>query len=221
MNINDQLLAALVLYGAPVLFVVLVVAAAGLPLPATLLLIAAGAFVEQGSLSFWQVLGLGVMAAVLGDQIGFWIGRRGGHHLAVRFSRWFGGEERLLQAEAATKRWGGLGVFFTRWLVSPLGPAVNLVCGATAYPWLMFLGFDLAGELVWVVLYVMLGRLFSDRVQALSTLLGNVVWALVGLVAVVVLGWTLVQHLRPAGSRRIQRVRPVPRPEHHESQSLK
>jgi len=221
MNINDELLAALVLYGAPVLFLVLVGAAAGLPLPATLLLLAAGAFVEQGSMNFWQVFGFSVVAAVLGDQIGFVLGRWGGRALILRVSHWSGGEERLRQAEAATQRWGGLGLLFSRWLVSPLGPAVNLMCGATGYPWLLFVGFDLAGEVVWVALYVLLGRLFNDRVQALGTLLGNAVWGIVGLVAVVVLGWALVRQVRLARSgRAIQGVRSAVGGGLHESESI-
>ena len=75
MSLDDQLLSALTLYGLPVLFVAILLAASGIPLPATLLLIAAGSFVEQGSLSFWQVLGIALIATVFGDQLSYGIGR--------------------------------------------------------------------------------------------------------------------------------------------------
>lgn len=52
------------------------------------------------------------------------------------------------------------------------------------------------GEVLWVVLYVMLGRIFSDRVQELMDLLGNLGWVNLGLVVAVVLGWKTVQYLR-------------------------
>ena len=50
MNLTDQLLAALSLYGLPVLFGVIAIAAAGVPMPVTLMLVAAGSFVELGEM---------------------------------------------------------------------------------------------------------------------------------------------------------------------------
>ena len=55
MSITDQLLAALALYGPPVLFVVLMIGCAGIPLPSSLMLVAAGSFVQQGEMNLWQV----------------------------------------------------------------------------------------------------------------------------------------------------------------------
>jgi membrane protein DedA with SNARE-associated domain len=66
------------------------------------------------------------------------------------------------------------------------------------YPWPRFLIWDVLGEVLWVVLYVMLGRIFSDRVAALSEILGNLAWAMAGLVLAVILGWQLTKYLRPA-----------------------
>jgi membrane-associated protein len=195
MTISEQLLGALVLYGLPILFGVLVMAAIGLPLPATLLLIAAGSFVDRGVLNLWAVLGVALVAAVLGDQIGYGLGRWGGRSLAVRIGDRMGTGQ-LDRAEALAARWGSLGIFLSRWLLSPLGPAINLSSGLAAYPWLAFLALDIAGEIIWVGLYVWLGRLFSDRVEALSDLLGNLTWALVGLLFVLLLGWKLLQSWR-------------------------
>jgi TRAP-type mannitol/chloroaromatic compound transport system permease small subunit len=44
----------------------------------------------------------------------------------------------------------------------------------------------------------MLGKFFSDRVQALVEILGNLAWVIVGLIAAVILGWKLLRHLHPA-----------------------
>jgi membrane-associated protein len=54
------------------------------------------------------------------------------------------------------------------------------------------------GEVLWVVLYVLLGKFFSDRVQALVEILGNLAWVIVGLIAAVILGWKLLRYLHPA-----------------------
>jgi membrane protein DedA with SNARE-associated domain len=207
MSLNDYLLLYLVQYGLPVLFGVVLVASLGLPLPATLLLLTAGAFVDQGDLSLWWVLGLAIAAAVAGDHLGYSIGRWGSHRLIASLSRWGGGAERVQQAEQAARRWGGIGVFLSRWLMTPIGPVINLTSGIAEYPLLAFFCFDVLGEGLWVSLYVTLGRLFSDQVQTLSAALGNFTWVIVGLAAMIGLGWLLLRQYRPAGAK--QGVRPL------------
>jgi membrane-associated protein len=78
LNLSDYLLATLGAYGVPVLFVALLVGSAGVPLPASLMLVAAGSFVEQGELDLWPVLALSAAGAVLGDNVGYAAGRWGG-----------------------------------------------------------------------------------------------------------------------------------------------
>lgn len=82
------------------------------------------------------------------------------------------------------------------YLLATLGPVVNLTAGATEYSWPRFLLYDVLGEALWVVLYVLLGRFFSDRVQALSDPLGDLTWAVLALVVTVVLGVLLFRRLR-------------------------
>jgi membrane protein DedA with SNARE-associated domain len=69
----------------------------------------------------------------------------------------------------------------------------------TVYPWPRFALLDVAGELIWVILYVSLGRLFSDKVEAVADLLGNFTCVVLGLAITVLLGWKLWKGL--AGSR--------------------
>lgn len=193
---SDQLLGLLSTYGLPALFVIIAVASAGVPFPITLLLIASGSFVAQGELGLWQVLIIGSAGAVLGDQIGYWLGRTGGRKFVHRITERFGGAEMIKRAEAFTKRWGGAGIFLSRWLVTPLGPWLNLTSGITGYSWPRFLFWDVLGEVLWVVIYVSLGNIFSDRVGALADLLGNLTWVIVGVIAAVILGWKLLQYFR-------------------------
>ncbi len=193
---SDYLLATLGLYGVPVLFVALLIGSAGVPLPASLLLVAAGSFVEQGELDLWPVLALSAAGAILGDNVGYALGRLGGRRLTRRLGRLVGGEKKIEDAEAWLKRREGVGVFLSRWLLTPLGPVVNLTAGATEYSWPRFLLYDVLGEVLWVALYVLLGKFFSDRVQALSDLLGDLTWAVLGLVAAIVLGVLLFRRLR-------------------------
>ena len=95
MSLSDYLLSTLGLYGPSVLFVVLLVGAIGLPSPGSLLLLVAGSFVEQGEMSLWQVLALACAGSVIGDQIGYALGRWGGRRVTSRLERWFGVAEAI------------------------------------------------------------------------------------------------------------------------------
>ena len=195
-GISDRLLAALLLYGLPVLFGVIVLASVGVPLPVSLMLVAAGSFVEQGEFKLWQVAVVATAAAVLGDQIGYGLARWAGRRLVKRIGRKIGGELKIQKAEAFAKRLGGAGIFFTRWAVTALGPWINVTSGIAEYPWRRFILWDVLGQLLWVVLYLMLGFLFSDRVQAIAEILGHLPWIILAFVVAAILGWKVAQYLR-------------------------
>ena len=198
MNITDQLLGALSQYGLPVLFGVIMIAAVGIPLPISMMLVAAGSFVELGEMKLWQVIVVASAGAVIGDQIGYALGRWGGHRVVERIRRRGKGTAKIEQAQAFAERWGAAGIFLTRWLITPLGPWLNLTSGMAGYPWIRFFVWDVLGEVLWVVLYVMLGIFFSDRVQALVEILGNLAWVIVGLIAALILGWNLLRYMKTA-----------------------
>lgn len=186
---REQILAALSQYGSPALFLVVTIAAVGVPLPITLLLIVTGSLVSQGAMNFWLAIGLAGAGSVIGDQIGYGVGRWGGSELVDRFTRLLGGPERLEKAQLTARHWGGLGIFFSRWLVTALGPWVNLASGLAGYPWMRFLVWDALGEFLGALIYVGLGQIFSDRVLALDGVLSDLTWAIVALLAAVFLGW--------------------------------
>ncbi len=193
---RDELLALLSQYGSPALFAIVAAASMGLPLPVALLLIVTGSLIAQGVMSAGWAIGLACAGSIIGDLTGYAIGRWGGRRLLRRISHLLGGQERMDNAEKKVRNWGWAGVFFTRWLLTPLGPWVNLASGATQYPWGRFLLWDVLGECLSVGIYVTLGWIFSDQVMSLDSFLGELTWAIVGLVAVLFLGWKLVANLR-------------------------
>ena len=200
MSITDQLLAALLVYGVPLLFAVVAIAAVGVPFPVSLTLVAAGSFAKQGEMRLLPVILAGSLAAILGDQIGYGLSRWGGRRLIDRITRRLGGEKKIKKAEALSKKWGGPGIFFSRWLVTELGPWLNVTSGIAGYPWRRFIFWDVLGEVLWVVLYVMLGYIFSDRVQYIAEILGNLAWAILALIVAIILGWKLFRYFRPSTS---------------------
>jgi membrane protein DedA with SNARE-associated domain len=205
LSLTDQLLAVISTYGLPALFAVIAIAAVGVPLPVTLALVAAGSFVELGEMRLWQVIIVGSSAAVLGDQVGFLMGRWGGSRIETRLRKTESGADKIARARAFAERWGGTGIFLSRWLVTPLGPWLNLTTGMTDYSWRRFFIWDALGETLWVVLYVLLGKFFSGRIQALVDVLGNLAWVLVGIVLAAILFWWIVRSLQGSPGKAPQK----------------
>jgi membrane protein DedA with SNARE-associated domain len=158
---TDQLLELLTTYGLPALFGAMILAAAGMPFPSSLTLVAMGSFVAQGELSFWPVVFAGASGAIVGDQISYAFGRYGGRPLLAAVTKRIGGADKVEQAEAYSRKWAGWGIFFSRWLIGPLGPWINVTSGLTEYPWVRFIILDVAGEVLWLLIYVSLGRAFT------------------------------------------------------------
>jgi membrane protein DedA with SNARE-associated domain len=194
--VSDLILAWVPEYGLPVLFVALSLAAIGVPFPGTLLLVAVGSLVSQGELPLWPVMATAASAAVLGDQVGYAVGRWGGARLLGGIERHDHG--RLAQARALADRWGAVGIFLSRWLIGPLGPWVNLSSGLAAYSWGRFLLWDVVGEALWVGLYVTAGKVFSDQVAVIADLSSNLAWALVGVLLAAFFAWRLRHALHHA-----------------------
>ena len=142
---------------------------AGLPVPGSLSLLAAGAFAAGGEMRLAEIAAAGLGGAMAGDQVGYWAGARGGPR-ALAWATRRGMGEAIARARAFSGRWGDAGNFLCRWLVSPLGPAINLVSGAIGVRWARFTLFCLLGEVVWVGLYVGLGHAFSRYILAIARL---------------------------------------------------
>ena len=195
---NDQLLAAVSQYGAPALFGIVAIAAIGVPLPITLLLIVAGSMISQGAMNLWWAIGAAAAGSVLGDLCGYAIGRWGGPAIVARLSGLLGNRVDLQAMEAKVKAWGGPGIFLTRWLLSPLGPWINLASGTAGYPWRRFLFWDILGEITGAAVFISLGRFFSDRVMSLYAVLGDLTWAIAALLLAIILGYQLFTYLRRA-----------------------
>lgn len=160
-------------YGLPLLAVVVFLSCLALPVPSSLVMLASGSFVSAGDLPFSLTLLTAFAAAIAGDQTGYLIGRRGGAPLLARLAA--RGERRKLldRARAWINLRGGIGVFLSRWLFSPLGPYVNFIGGATGLDWRRFTVWGAAGEAVWVGLYVGLGMAFAGNIAAAGELAGD------------------------------------------------
>ena len=132
-TLQEYLLSALTDYGVVAIFISVFISAVGVPLPTSFLLLVAGSFIEQGDLNFWPVMLAATIGAILGDHVGYGLGWYGGRAVVSRISKHLNAEALVKKAEAASRKWGGISIFFTRWLVTAPGPYVNLSSGLTHY----------------------------------------------------------------------------------------
>jgi membrane-associated protein len=188
---TDWLLALVPQYGLWLLAATTFLSCLALPFPASILMLTAGGFAAAGDLVLWQAFLAATGGGIAGDQLGYWAGRGFGARLLARLRRDQGRDRLLARADALMDRRGKLAVFLSRWLVSPLGPWVNLVAGSTGYGWLRFTLTGIAGEAVWAGLYVGTGYGFAGNIEAASQALGSALGMIGGAGAVVALGYWL------------------------------
>ncbi len=175
---SEFLLTQVINYGAPILGAIVFLGALGLPFPATIIVVAVGAFCRQGFLS-WPMTGLVAWTCVvLGDCLSYAMGRYAREPVLRRFR----GSNRWAQAEASFQRWGGLSVLLTRFLITGIAVPVNLIAGTSNFSFKQFLLYDLSGEAIWVFGYGGLGYLFGTQWEAISDFLSNMSGLLLGLV---------------------------------------
>jgi undecaprenyl-diphosphatase len=153
----------------------------GVPLPGETALITAGGLVAAGQLSLPLVILVATLAAVTGDTIGYWLGRRGGRALLLRDG--FGASHRrhaVRRADHYFARYGAATVFFGRWV-----PGVRIVAavmaGAARMPWPRFAVANAAGAFAWATtittLAVLVGPAGSAALAAGGLLLGAITLA--------------------------------------------
>lgn len=182
-----DLLALVADWGVVVVALATFLSCLALPVPSSLVMLAAGAFVASGDLPGPAVVAAALGGAIAGDQLGWWAGRVAGARALPRLNARPGPRRLMTQARGALRDRGLMAVYLTRWLFSPLGPYVNLLAGAAGMGWARFTLADLAGEATWVAVYVGLGWAFAGHVADLGATLGNLTGALTAGVLALVL----------------------------------
>ncbi|MBY4892536.1 DedA family protein [Rhodobacteraceae bacterium N5(2021)] len=195
---TETVLSLVSAYGALIVAICAFLSCLLVPIPTSLVMLSAGAFVAAGDLTFAAIWMAAWGAAVLGDNTGFLIGRTGGARVIARLARAPSRAKVIARAEASLAGYDGLGVFFSTWLFAPLGPYVNFVAGSIRMPWARYAVFDMAGEAIWVSFYLGLGYAFGDHIDDLSMLLGNASGFLVAGLITVALGFALIGRIKPA-----------------------
>jgi membrane protein DedA with SNARE-associated domain len=179
-------------YGYWAVFFFVAIESTGIPFPGeTMLLLAA---IDAGithHLSILLVIVAAASGAILGDNIGFWVGREGGFRLLRRYGRYIHlNESRLKVGLYLFRKHGGKVVFFGRF-VAVLRAWAAFLAGTNRMPWPRFLLFNALGGISWATIYGLGGYLLGDNVHRLTGPVGIIfiVLAVLIIIASVVFVW--------------------------------
>lgn len=175
---SDFFLTQVINFGTPLIGLILFFGALGLPIGASVIVIAAGAFSEQGILDWPNAAIFGLIGAILGDTLSFGMG----HYAKDSVQKRFGKSSAWRSARASFQQRAGLAIFLTRWLITAVAVPTNLIAGGSGYKFSRFIAYDIAGEIIWISLYGGLGYLFGSQWELVNDFLSNFGGLILGLV---------------------------------------
>jgi membrane protein DedA with SNARE-associated domain len=189
-------------YGAVVVMIVLMLESMGLPLPGETVLILASVLAARGGMSFPSLLLCAWAGAVLGDNIGFCVGRTLGRAVVLRLGGRIGlTADRLHRVEEVFARYGPVAVGFARF-VAILRQLNGVVAGTLGMEWRRFLLFNALGGALWVLAWSLAGFYLGEHVHDVATLVHDfgMAGAVVAVAVVAAVVWFKWPRRRRVGS---------------------
>src|ERR1044071_9907141 len=138
-------------HGLVIVFLTVGLETMGIPLPGETALVAAGVLAAQGPFSIWWVIVVAAAAAILGDNAGYWLGRKLGRGFLQRYEVVRRFSDRILPStERFFRRHGGKSIFLARWF-SGFRIAGAWIAGFAHMPWWRFFMWNALGGIAWAV----------------------------------------------------------------------
>jgi undecaprenyl-diphosphatase len=181
-------------YGYAAVFFGVFLENAGVPVPGETMVLAGGALAHYGHLSLTVVILVATVAAILGDNLGFYIGRNGGRRLVERYGRRIGATRaRIAEFDRFFDRHGAKTVFVARFITG-LRVFCAVLAGGSEMPWSTFLLFNATGAVVWATTISAAGYFLGRSWDTLEHVIGGA--SLVGLAIVVLLVFVFAARYR-------------------------
>jgi membrane protein DedA with SNARE-associated domain len=141
-------------YGYWAVGAVVAVESMGIPLPGETMLIIASIYAgTHAGLDVWGVIAAAATGAILGDNVGYWLGREFGYPLLLRYGRTIGlSDARIKLGQYLFMRHGGKVVFFGRF-IAVLRVLAAFLAGVNRMEWRRFLLANASGGIVWATVY--------------------------------------------------------------------
>jgi membrane protein DedA with SNARE-associated domain len=187
-------------YGYWTVFVALLLENAGVPVPGeTVLLFASFLAFDEQELRLRYIILVGIAAATLGDNIGYWLGRKGGRPLLDRYTHLFRIPPSVIQkGEAVFAKHGPATVFFARFVFG-MRIIAGPMAGVLKMDWKKFSIFNFLGAALWVTVISIVGYKFGEEWESMVRVMGKVN-LVIGLIAL----WTAYMAWRAYRARKKQ-----------------
>lgn len=186
---ESELMRLLTVYGYWAVLIFVSIESIGIPFPGETMLIAAAIFAGSTHKLFIPfVIAAAAAGAIIGDNIGFFIGRQGGFRLLRRYGRYIFLDERKLKlGQYLFKKHGGKVVFFGRF-VAVLRAFAAFLAGTNRMTWRRFLVFNALGGIVWATIYGLGGYYLGKDIHRFTGPIGTVtiVLAIIGIIASII-----------------------------------
>lgn len=188
--------------GYVALALLILLEAGGVPVPGETALITAGVLASQGRLDIVAVIAIAAAAAIVGDNFGYAIGRRGGRWLLERPGAFYQSRQRVLSmGEPFFARHGPKAVFFGRWIFG-LRVWASWLAGITRMPWRSFLVWNALGGVSWAVSVGLLAYLLGHTAETLIRYFGIAALVLIVIAVIGFVVWERRRRARHAASER-------------------
>ena len=157
-------------YGYTAVFILVAVESLGVPLPGETILITAAIYAgSTHRLSVWLIFTVAAIAAIAGDNIGYWIGDKGGYRLLRRYGHYIRADATKIKiGRLIFDRHGPKVVFFGRF-VSVLRTYAAFLSGTMKMRWRRFLPYNAAGGIVWAAIYSFAPYAIGSAINTVST----------------------------------------------------
>jgi membrane protein DedA with SNARE-associated domain/membrane-associated phospholipid phosphatase len=196
MNLLGKVLGLFLRFGYPVVFLGVMTESAGIPLPGETILLAAGFFASEGHFHLGWVILLAALGAILGDNLGYFLGARLARPFLARRGRFLLLTPPRLEAmEAFFARHGDKTILFARF-ISGLRVVAAIFAGLSRMRWRVFASYNAAGAFLWASSVGLLGFFFGQSWDLLEKWVGLGGLIALGVVAMALLLVTLLRHAR-------------------------
>ncbi|MEA2147262.1 MAG: hypothetical protein QOG59_2849 [Solirubrobacteraceae bacterium] len=171
-------------YGYLAVAAVVTIESFGPPLPGETIIIAASIYAGAGTLNIWVVAIVAFAAAVVGDNIGFLIGRKGGRALIERYGKYIGAsEERFGKAEAYFLRNGRWIIVVARF-IEGLRQLNGIIAGTSGMRWRTFATSQVIGAALWVGCWTAIGYTSGSHIEGIYSAFSRIGYGLAALLVV-------------------------------------
>jgi membrane protein DedA with SNARE-associated domain len=185
------------IFGYPAVLLLVMGESMGIPLPGETALLVASAYTAiSGKLDLWGIIAAGSAGAIIGDNLGYWLGKRGGRPFVIKVMNKMHLKQRHLdRAEQFFYKHGGKTVFFGRFITF-LRIFSALLAGVSRMKYPTFLVYNAAGGILWASIVCIIGHTFGRNLPLLLKRSEQGGWIILGFVVLGIAGFIIFKKFR-------------------------